>query len=272
MEERRGKRSAQEQIPGEQFATLMRGKPAGGRVPDKDPWAPRPETQHASGRHTIQPPVQGYTGSVPRGALPRTQARDPSCAPQLRVTHPAWQFGTSTSVPIAVNSKRPSHQSLAPMATPRCVEPRQAAGRRRSAPRRCRCPARAGRRDWGCTSRCGSRRRSKTDSVTPCTLRQLYALQHRHLCERVLWRAGRGAGTLIPLLCTFPHDGKESMHNMLYDTRELVNWTHTMASCGAPRLGERSNATQTHVRGDAIRVTYKPHKKDSRTKGASDIP
>ena len=70
MEERRGKRAAQEQVPKQQYDRLMRGIPAGGRTPDIDPWAPKPESQRTGpgGRHTIQPPVQGYTGSVPRGA------------------------------------------------------------------------------------------------------------------------------------------------------------------------------------------------------------
>ena len=65
MEERRGKRAGQEQVPGPEYQAMMKAPVVAHEV--RDPWKPKPGTTQASGRHTIQPAVQGYSGSVPRG-------------------------------------------------------------------------------------------------------------------------------------------------------------------------------------------------------------
>tara|TARA_B100000795_G_C22618191_1_gene367802 strand:- start:203 stop:700 length:498 start_codon:yes stop_codon:yes gene_type:complete len=64
MEERRGKRASQEQVPGPEYQAMMKAPVIAHEI--RDPWKPKPGTQEASGRHTIQPAVQGYAGNVPR--------------------------------------------------------------------------------------------------------------------------------------------------------------------------------------------------------------
>ena len=64
MEERRGKRASQEQIPGPEYQSMMKAPVIAHEI--RDPWKPRPGTQEASGRYTIQPAVQGYSGLIPR--------------------------------------------------------------------------------------------------------------------------------------------------------------------------------------------------------------
>ena len=64
MEERRGKRSPGEQLTGPEYQAMMKAPVVAHAI--RDPWKPRPGTQEASGRYTIHPAVQGYSGSIPR--------------------------------------------------------------------------------------------------------------------------------------------------------------------------------------------------------------
>ena len=79
MEERRGKRSPQEQLTGPEYQAMMKAPVVAHEI--RDPWKPRPGTQEASGRHTIQPAVQGYAGSVPRGVCCTLNPASPPLTP-----------------------------------------------------------------------------------------------------------------------------------------------------------------------------------------------
>ena len=136
MEDRRGKRASQEQVPGPEYQAMMKAPVVAHDI--RDPWKPRPGTQQASGRHTIQPAVQGYAGSVPRGVrctfdarLARTHTACPYPSAPIR-DPPPWQYAPSKSAPCAANSRRSFSQSSARRATRRCVPRHQAVEPRRS--------------------------------------------------------------------------------------------------------------------------------------------
>ena len=81
MEDRRGKRASQEQVTGPEYQAMMKAPVVAHEI--RDPWKPRPGTQEASGRHTIQPAVQGYAGSVPRGVLHASSSMPSPASPDI---------------------------------------------------------------------------------------------------------------------------------------------------------------------------------------------
>lgn len=92
MEERRGKRAPQEQIPGPQYTTMMKSSVLSHDV--RDPWAPRPGTTTAAGVcHLVRlnlatEPMRAHCSRRP-GPIRVAAANPPSCRARLRGQRPA---------------------------------------------------------------------------------------------------------------------------------------------------------------------------------------